>query len=123
VLKTGGEFCFGQTCFNKEVVTLPGVFLENAGWKTDYENYHSPKWWKQHMEQDDLYEVYKSKELDDGDVYWHDHFIYHAIKQKWSKHFFEENAWLMNQILYGINNDFYLTHLIMTGRNKEPLKN
>ena len=47
-LKPGGRFVVGGTCFNEEPGhgQLPEVFSLTDGWDAEYENYHSPSWWR-----------------------------------------------------------------------------
>ncbi len=113
LLKPGGKICIAQTCFNKEVDSLPAAYKDSDGWNTEYHHYHSPEWWRSHFERTKLFNILECYELTDGDVMWEDHVLYHGERSNWSPDFMDRFGWLMKQILFGRLFSPYLTHMLL----------
>ncbi len=116
LLNPKGRICIAQTCFNKEFSLLPAVYQNSDGWNTEYQNYHSPEWWRKHFEKTNQFFVTECSELIDGDVMWEDHVLYHGEKNNWSPDFMNRFTWLLKQLLFGKIFNPYLTHMLLTAR-------
>ena len=85
-LKPGGRFVVGGTCFNEEPENgqIPEVFSKTDGWNAEYENYHSPSWWKAVFEETRLVNVVGCDELEEGVIMWEDDVIYDGERAGWT---------------------------------------
>ncbi|MEQ1923958.1 MAG: methyltransferase domain-containing protein [Pyrinomonadaceae bacterium] len=114
LLRTGGKICIAQTCFSEKSPTLPEVFRETDGWNADYEKYHSPDWWRQHLERTAGLKVEYCEEITDGEILWEDHALYCGDRAGWTTEYLEKTAWLNRQLLWGRSNSPSLTHFMLT---------
>ena len=113
LLKPGGRICFAQGCFQQEPDGWPAVFTETDGWHVEYGNYHSPDWWRDHVESSGTLEVGVCKEVLDGDILWEDDVLYRGNRAQWNEDFFRRSAWLIRQIAHGQTMAPLLTHCIL----------
>jgi SAM-dependent methyltransferase len=113
LLRPGGQLCLAQTCFDREVAPLPPVFRDTDGWRSDYGSYHSPSWWRRHLESRGELEVTHCEELPDGDVLWEDDVLYRGDACEWREDFVRGAAWLCRQLLWGHTRTPRLTHFLL----------
>lgn len=119
-LKTGGTFCVGSECFNKEPAfaastDIPGVYdfdFHWSVWEGCYSKYHSPKWWYLLLNSTELLDIKHCDELDDGFVLFEDFAL------KYNNYISEAvlaigavipQEKIVDQILYGIEYGLYPT--------------
>ena len=113
LLKPGGQFCIAQTCFDVEIDPLPTIFSQADGWHAQYNSYHSPGWWRNHVESRDGLDVCTCDELVDGDIYWEDDVLYHGDRDGWTPEFLARFSWLFAHILHGRLAQPRLTHFLL----------
>ncbi len=110
-LKPGGRFSVGNTCFDREVSsdsvpkiyrTMPpgGIF---DSWTAETSRYHSPDWWRKHLEASEIGDILECVELDDGPAMWEDKLAYDLEKSGFDDEIVESSRWKIDQILYGRN--------------------
>lgn len=114
LLNKDGQFALIQSCFSRYIETLPEVFNNSNGWQMDYENYHYPKWWQNHFENNG-YKVDNCEELVQGKEIWEDNILHYGNRYSWSRNYIDDYGWLMEQVLYD-DNDFHLTHFLLTAK-------
>ena len=113
LLKPGGRMCFAQGCFRQEPNEWPPVFAETDGWNVEYGSYHSPGWWRDHVESSGALKVEVCQEVLDGDILWEDDVLYRGDRAGWSEYFLTRSAWLIRQIAHSRTNAPSLTHCIV----------
>lgn len=116
LLREGGQFVIGQTCFDQEPADWPSIFKNSNDCYVDYGRYHSPGWWAELFAKDRLFDVSHCRELPDGDVFWEDHISYCGDRNGWSQKFIEGHSWLFRQVLHGRRRKPRLTHFILSAR-------
>jgi SAM-dependent methyltransferase len=120
-LKPGGRFVVGGTCFKEEPPDgqLPEIFSHTDGWNAEYENYHSPSWWKAVFEETRLVNVVGCNELEEGLIMWEDDVIYHGERAGWTDDWYSKSKWLIDQLIYSRDHRPYLTHYTATVQKKD----
>ena len=120
-LKPGGRFVVGGTCFNEEPPDgkLPEIFTHTDGWNAEYENYHSPSWWKAVFESTRLVDIVDSRELPDGLVMWEDDVLHSGERAGWTDSWYEKSKWLIDQLVYSRDHRPSLTHYIADIQKKD----
>ncbi len=120
-LKPGGRFVVGGTCFNEEPENgqLPEVFSATDGWNAEYDNYHSPSWWKALFESTRLVDAVDSRELPDGLVMWEDDVLCSGERAGWTDSWYEKSKWLIDQLIYSRDHRLSLTHYIADIQKKD----
>ena len=120
-LKPGGRFVVGGTCFNEEPRDgrLPEVFSHTDGWNAEYENYHSPSWWKILFESTRLVDVVDVRELSDGLVMWEDDVLSSGERAGWTEDWYNKSKWLIDQLVYSRDHRPSLTHYIANMQKKD----
>jgi SAM-dependent methyltransferase len=120
-LEPGGRFVVGGTCFNEELPDgqLPEIFSHTDGWNAEYENYHSPSWWKALFESTRLVDVVDSRELPDGLVMWEDDVLCSGERAGWTDSWYEKSKWLVDQLVYSRDHRPSLTHYIANMQKKD----
>jgi SAM-dependent methyltransferase len=113
LLKPGGRLCISQGCFKQEPITLPPLFRETGGWQPEYEKYHSPGWWRDHLLASGEFEVELAEELPHGGAIWEDDVLYRGDRSGWSDEFLTRSGWLIRQIAHGQTGTPSLTHCIV----------
>lgn len=122
LLRPRGRICIAQGCFRQEPGPLPRLFQETDGWHVEYEKYHSPGWWGNHLHSAGTFDVEVSREVPDGDIFWEDDVLYRGGRARWSQHFLTRSAWLIRHIAHGQANAPALTHCLVSavkGTRKE----
>lgn len=125
LLRPGGRICIAQGCFREEPDSLPPLFRETDGWHAEYEKYHSPDWWGNHLQPAGPFDIAVSQEVPDGDVLWEDDVLYRGDRARWSEDFLTRSAWLIRQIAHGRTNAPTLTHCLVhavKGKGKETTR-
>lgn len=118
LLKPGGMLCFSQGCFRCEPGALPPLFQDTGGWKADYNHYHSPDWWRDHVAASGLFDVLTAEEVEGGQVLWEDDVLRRGDRAGWSNEFLENSQWLIRQIAHGQTSSPTLTHCIVGAKRK-----
>ena len=124
-LKSGGVFCIGSECFNKEPrfnnKGVPKEFDFNWNWDvwiSCYSKYHSPKWWHEVLKDIDQLNINHCEELKDGRLLWEDlslNYYEYIDKEILSTGTVIPQEKLIEQINYGKEHDIYLTLYVMSG--------
>lgn len=83
-------------------VTMPpgGIF---DSWTAETSRYHSPDWWRKHLEASEIGDILECVELDDGPAMWEDKLAYDLEKSGFDDEIVESSRWKIDQILYGRN--------------------
>lgn len=113
LLKPGGRLCVAQGCFSDELDELVPPFTDTDGWDVRYDTYHSPWWWRTHVEASGAFNVDCCDELVDGDLLWEDDVAYRGDRAGWSQDYLARSGWLMRHILHGRAGRPRLTHLLL----------
>lgn len=113
LLKPGGRLCVAQGCFSEEPGPLGSPFTDTDGWDVRYDTYHSPAWWRTHVEASGAFTVDACHEVTDGDILWEDDVRYRGDRAGWSQEFLARSAWLMRHILHGRSRGPALTHMLL----------
>lgn len=114
LLKPGGRICVAQGCFSDELDGLGAPFTDTDGWDVRYDTYHSPWWWRTHVEASGAFIVDFCDEVVDGDILWEDDVAYRGDRAGWSQDYLATSRWLMRHILHGQSGRPRLTHLLLT---------
>lgn len=117
LLKPGGRLAIAQGCFRDEPAELPPLFQATDGWHVEYEKYHSPQWWRDHLEVHGGFVAGTAKEVPEGDMLWEDDLLYRADQANWSPEFFERSGWLIRHIHHGRTSSPTLTHCLVTAQD------
>ena len=115
LLKPGGRLAIAQGCFRQEVKEFPPLFHATDGWNAEYTKYHSPGWWRRHLEENGPLTVGLAMEIPDGDILWEDDVLYRGDRAGWSAQFLEQSGWLIRQIVHGRTAQPSLTHCLVMG--------
>ena len=118
LLRPGGRICFAQGCFREEPAPLPALFQQTDGWHAEYERYHSPGWWREHVAASGLFDVTTAEEIEEGPVIWEDDVLYRGDRAGWSEVFLSNSQWLIRQIAHGQTSSPTLTHCIVCAKRK-----
>lgn len=118
LLRPGGRICFAHGCFRDEPAPLPALFQETDRWHAEYEKYHSPGWWGNHLQVAGTFDVGVSQEVPDGDILWEDDVLYRGDRAGWSDAFLSNAQWLIRQIAHGQTSSPTLTHCIVCAKRK-----
>lgn len=119
LLKADGRICFAQGCFKEEPGPLPSLFTDTDGWHVEYGNYHSPAWWRDHLQSSEQFDVQVAQEVLDGDVFWEDDVLYRGHRAGWSEDFLNRSNWLIRQIAHGQKHKPSLTHCILHAAKRD----
>lgn len=114
LLKPGGRLGIAQGCFTDEPGELRTPFTDTDGWDVRYDTYHSPAWWRTHVESSGAFSVETCEEVVDGDILWEDDVAYRGDRAGWSQDYLATSGWLMRHILHGRSGRPRLTHLLLT---------
>ncbi len=113
ILKSKGQICIGNTCFNKEFHNrkIPDAYKKS--WQGEFSEYHSPLFWKKLFVSSKIYKNISSEEVINGKALWEAEVLYN-IKRNQNLENVEYDA---DEIMFGrINRGYpYLTHFILTG--------
>ena len=123
LLKAGGSICFAQGCFRQEPDALPSLFRETDGWHVEYDKYHSPGWWRNHLQASGRFDVATAQEVPDGDILWEDDVLYRGDRAGWSDDFLADSAWLIRQIAHGRASTPTLTHCLVRAVKSDRKEN
>ncbi|OPZ88327.1 MAG: Demethylrebeccamycin-D-glucose O-methyltransferase [Firmicutes bacterium ADurb.Bin419] len=125
-LRTGGTFCIGSECFNREpdYEVIPEVYNFNWDWNIwdgCCSNYHSPQWWYSLINNTGDIDIEYCEELKDGRVLFEDYAL--NYQEYMSKDVIETGAVipqdkLAEQIRYGIEFGLHPTLYILKGIKK-----
>lgn len=113
LLRPGGRLCFAQGCFSEEPGELRPPFTDTDGWDVRYDTYHSPAWWRSHVESSRAFTVETCHEVLDGDLLWEDDVCYRGDRAGWSQDYLARSGWLMRHILHGRSSRPALTHMLL----------
>lgn len=118
LVRPGGVLMIGGTTFSHEPGPdgLAEVYRRTAGWDAEYESYHSPGWWREHLLGTGMLDVLECTELSDGPILWEDEILQHGQRAGWTEEWHRRAAWLVEQVLYGRTHEPYLTHFVATAR-------
>lgn len=122
LLKPGGRLAIAQGCFRQEVKEFPPLFHATDGWNAEYAKYHSPGWWRRHLESSGPLTVSVAMEIPDGDVLWEDDVLYRGDRAGWNSQFLEHAGWLIRQIVHGRTAAPSLTHCLVMGEKATGLR-
>ncbi len=114
LLKPGGRLCVAQGCFSEEPGEMRPPFTNTGGWDVRYDTYHSPAWWRAHVEASGVFDVEACAEVEDGDVMWEDDVLYRGHRAGWSADYLSRAGWLIEHIRHGQSHRPRLTHLLLT---------
>lgn len=118
LLKPDGRLCFAQGCFREEPAELPPLFQDTGGWKADYNHYHSPGWWHDHLAASGVFDVMTAEEIEEGEVLWEDDVLRRGDRAGWNNEFLSNSQWLIRQIAHGQTGSPTLTHCIVSAKRK-----
>lgn len=113
LLRPGGRLCAAQGCFSAEPGEIGPPFTDTDGWDVRYDTYHSPAWWRSHVESSGAFIVETCEEVVDGDILWEDDVAYRGDRAGWSHDYLATSGWLMRHILHGRSSRPTLTHLLL----------
>jgi SAM-dependent methyltransferase len=119
LLKPGGRLCFAQGCFSEEPDGIGPPFTDTGGWDVRYETYHSPAWWRTHVESSGAFAVETCDEVPDGDILWEDDVLYRGDRAGWSEQYLARSGWLMRHILHGRSSRPALTHMMLVASRRQ----
>ena len=97
---------------------LPPLFQDTGGWNADYNHYHSPGWWRDHVAGSGLFDVMTAEEIEEGQVFWEDDVLRRGDRTGWSDEFLSNSQWLIRQIAHGQTSSPTLTHCIVSAKRK-----
>lgn len=120
LLRPGGRLCVAQGCFSEEPGEMGPPFTDADGWDVRYDTYHSPAWWRTHVESSGAFDVEACAELEDGDVIWEDDVLYRGDRAGWSADYLSRAGWLIRHIRHGQTSRPRLTHLLLTAVRRTP---
>lgn len=114
LLRPGGRFHVGGTCFDREFVDgkLPPIYSQTDGWDAEYAKYHSPQWWRDRFLATGWVDVLECVELEDGLVMWEDEILHHGELAGWTEEWHQKARWLVDQVLFSRHHTPALTHYV-----------
>lgn len=118
LLKPGGRIGIAQGCFREEVAVFPPLFAHTDGWNAEYDRYHSPGWWRDHLASEESLQVTRAEEVQDGDLLWDEDILQRCARHGWSAEYLEQSAWLIRHVLHGKQASPSLTHCLVVASKR-----